>query len=366
MFLELCTKYGEFLQKNSDFNIVDNLLKIDYSGDYETDINKYIYNTLFKKNWNASNLTLSLLPKSFQERYPKLFLLNEEVPDEIRKKYLNRELYLQDFIDNSELLIYFKNVNIYNGLNVDSGEREIVELYLNNRGTYDYSLINNNIIFLLKAYRNYQTINITTIINTIIQEEDKLLNDSIIEEYIYDYYVNRGNNSIKIPVENFRYDYNVLLDDINYNYYGKIDGDVQSFKFNNSDYYKLKDDYYVNNGTWIKTNNPYKFYELIDFDNINKILENASFISKDNESKKTTYKYLISSNTINKLVYGVDTDYDEVPNQVSVELSNGGISKIEMRLDSLCKLNNVCQKSLTLDLNYELYNSVSQIDNPIE
>lgn len=173
-------------------------------------------------------------------------------------------------------------------------------------------------------------------------------------------------NSIKIPVENFRYDYNVLLDDINYNYYGKIDGDVQSFKFNNSDYYKLKDDYYVNNGTWIKTNNPYKFYELIDFDNINKILENASFISKDNESKKTTYKYLISSNTINKLVYGVDTDYDEVPNQVSVEFSNGGISKIEMRLDSLCKLNNVCQKSLTLDLNYELYNSVSQIDNPIE
>ena len=128
----------------------------------------------------------------------------------------------------------------------------------------------------------------------------------------------------------------------------------------------MKDDYYVNNGTWIKTNNPYKFYELIDFDNINKILENASFISKDNESKKTTYKYLISSNTINKLVYGVDTDYDEVPNQVSVELSNGGISKIEMRLDSLCKLNNVCQKSLTLDLNYELYNSVSQIDNPIE
>ena len=207
MFLELCTKYGEYLQKNSDFNIVDNLLKIDYSGDYETDINIYIYNTLFKKYWNASNLTLSLLPKSFQERYPKLFLLNEEVPDEIRKKYLNRELYLQDFIDNSELLIYFKNVNIYNGLNVDSGEREIVELYLYNRGTYDYSLINNNIIFLLKAYRNYQTINITTIINTIIQEEDKLLNDSIIEEYIYDYYVNRGNNSIKIPLSNFPEDF---------------------------------------------------------------------------------------------------------------------------------------------------------------
>lgn len=172
--------------------------------------------------------------------------------------------------------------------------------------------------------------------------------------------------NVKVYSGNYRFDYKINLDGNYYNYYGKKNMDVESFKYNNADYYRAGNDFFTNNGTWIKCDNPYVFSELIEFKNVNNILKNASFVEKISDNKKNTYKYLISSNTINKIIYKKDTDFEEMPNEINVELDGDKVSRIDMKMNSLCINNGSCQNSLELDLNYELYNSVSKIDNPIE
>ena len=164
---------------------------------------------------------------------------------------------------------------------------------------------------------------------------------------------------------NYYFDYKIKLDGILYDYYGKKNGDIELFKYNNIDYYKNSDGFFSNNNNiWLNTENPYLFYELINQENRNKIIESAYFLESNVD--KTEYKYLISSNTINKLIYNLDTDAMEEANEIIVVMNgNRIVSKIIFNLNSLCKLNNTCENSLEIELNYESYNQVKEIDNPL-
>ena len=51
------------------------------------------------------------IPKNLIEKYPSMFL-DENVPQEIKDKFYNREFTLKDFYDNPELLNIFENTNI--------------------------------------------------------------------------------------------------------------------------------------------------------------------------------------------------------------------------------------------------------------
>ena len=80
-----------------------------------------------------------------------------------------------------------------------------------------------------------------------------------------------------------------------------------------------------------------------------------------------TYKYLISTNTINKMIYNIDSDFEEVPNDIDIVLdNNSGTNTIKFKLDSFCKLNNKCNESLQIEASYEMFNSVKEIGNPIK
>lgn len=174
-------------------------------------------------------------------------------------------------------------------------------------------------------------------------------------------------NNNGILNSNYMFDYKVYLDSIMHDYYGKKNGDVESFKYNNVDYYRNGDAFFSNNGTWVKCDSPYKFSEFMDLDNLNLIMNSASYESKTEfEDGRVNYNYLISSNTLNKILYNVNTDYDEVPNSIVLESdTNNNIVSITFNLDSLCKLNKTCKSSLKIELNYDMFGGVNKIDNPI-
>lgn len=175
-------------------------------------------------------------------------------------------------------------------------------------------------------------------------------------------------NSSLLLGKNYYYDYKINIDGVLHDYYGKRNQDIESFKYNNNEYYRNGDDFFINNGMWVKCDNPYIFYEIIDVDNLSDIINNSTIMSNDGAGEgKKVYKYVISTNTINKLIYNVESDYDEVPNDLDITLdNNNGSIVVKLTLNSFCKLNNVCNDSLVVEANYEMFNSVRDIDNPIK
>lgn len=166
--------------------------------------------------------------------------------------------------------------------------------------------------------------------------------------------------------KNVVYDYKVIVDGVLHDYYGKRYGETEIFKYNNMDYYRERDQFFVNQGTWIKTDNPYQFYEFLDFDLLTSILGNAYFESKlEKENGKVEYHYLISTNTLNKIFYNFDTDLDEVPNSIDVFTDEEyNITKIIYQLDSFCGSIDYCDEHLDIEMNFEMFGGVSAIDNP--
>ena len=167
---------------------------------------------------------------------------------------------------------------------------------------------------------------------------------------------------------NFSYDYKITLDGVLYDYYGKGLGEVESFKYNNQDYFKKGDNFFVNNnGTWTKTDNPFKFREFYEPESLNGLLTDAYYQSKTEfDSGEEVYNFLLSSNTIYKDLYNKNTDYDDVPSNVVVKLDNeGAIKSITYKLDNYCKVSDSCN-SLNIELNYDLFGEIKEIKNPIE
>jgi len=190
--------------------------------------------------------------------------------------------------------------------------------------------------------------------------------DALLQEY------EKGNTSLlsssDIIKNNYHYDFKVYLDGNLYNYYGKRLGNVESFKFNNNDYYKKNDNYFINNnGTWVSNDNPFIFREYMESSNVDLLVTNSYYVSKTSyDNGSIDYNLLLSSNTINKLLYDKDTDLEDIPCDVIVKTNdNEKINSIIFKLDNYCLNSDLCN-SLKIELNYDLFGEVNKIDNPIE
>jgi len=164
---------------------------------------------------------------------------------------------------------------------------------------------------------------------------------------------------------NFYYDYKVTLDGTLHDYYGKMYYQEESFKYNNIDYYKDEDVYYKLDDTWKETSNPFLFREFIDLEKLNLIMSNSMYYSKtEYEDGIIEHKYLISCNTLNKLLYNQDTDYDDISVEILVKIDNkGNLSGITYYLDTFCKYQDFCN-SLKIDLSYEMFGEVHKLVKP--
>ena len=171
-----------------------------------------------------------------------------------------------------------------------------------------------------------------------------------------------------IFTNNFSFKYDVNLDNNIHSYIGAKKDESESIKYNNYDYYRNGSTFLVKGDTWTVSNNPYIFSEYFDTLNIKKILENAHFVSKTMyENGTNAFTFQISSNTLNTLLYGMNTDYDEVPNEVIIYTdSNKSVNKITFNLDSLCRNNKVCNYGLEINLEYSMFGEVEGIVNPMD
>ena len=121
-----------------------------------------------------------------------------------------------------------------------------------------------------------------------------------------------GNNVYEpgIGNTNFVFDYKVTLNGVLHDYYGKRYGNVEAFKYNNFDYYFDGEQFLVNKDTWIKTDNPYVYYEFLNLEKISLLLQNITYMNeKELDNGDVELYYLVSSNTINQDLYGNNTDY---------------------------------------------------------
>ena len=189
------------------------------------------------------------------------------------------------------------------------------------------------------------------------------------KNYLHQEY-EKGNSSINKGIlnKNFVYDYKVTVDGTLYDYYGKRYGDTELFKYNNVDYYHDKDEFFSNQGTWAKSENPYHFYEFIDFDNVSLIIGKATFMAKtEYENGKIAYHYLISNNTLNQILYSEDTDYDDEPDSIDVMTdSSNNVEQIVYTLNYFCLRRDNCNQNLKIEMNFEMFGNVEKIDNPME
>lgn len=167
--------------------------------------------------------------------------------------------------------------------------------------------------------------------------------------------------------KNYEFSYEIELDNNNYLYSGKRYNDRELFTYQDKEYYREGESFYVKEDVWNKVENPNLFYKFFNEDNIGNLLTASSYASHTNyESGKNTYNYLLSSNTINQFLNNISSDFFEEPNQVVVHVNeNGIVDEIDYYLDSYCQLNNLCEKSLSLKLSFSNYGSVQVIEKPV-
>lgn len=176
-----------------------------------------------------------------------------------------------------------------------------------------------------------------------------------------------------ITGNNYNFSYQVEIDDNIFLYQGSRYKNTELFTISNGgsivEYYLNSENYFSNsNGLWLKADNPYKYWQFIDIKYVNNIIKNATYISKtDYESGKSVYNFQISSNTIVKLLENIDTDVDEVPNEIVVITDeNNYVNEVKFLLDSYCKAKTICTNSMNINLKYGDFGNIEEIKSPLK
>ena len=107
--LDIMLLYGKYIEQVDEVNNLENFL---YDPEFSQDgfldeLDKIILQNIIDGNMKYNES----IPSHFKKNNPTLFL-SQDVPQEIRNKFYNREFTLKDFDDNSELFNIFNNTNI--------------------------------------------------------------------------------------------------------------------------------------------------------------------------------------------------------------------------------------------------------------
>lgn len=186
----------------------------------------------------------------------------------------------------------------------------------------------------------------------------------------YSYEKGEKNNSSfeKIEKNNYTFTYNISIDGVNYQVTGEKNGRKEKFSYLGRDYLRILDNYFIlDNGKWLKCDNPIGLSFFIEIDNINELIENAYFLAKtDYESGKIVKNYLISTNNIKKIKDGLNIDIADEAGEIVVSSDEeGDTNLIKLKLNSYCKYENICKEKLEIELNYDNFGEVLEINEAI-
>lgn len=173
-----------------------------------------------------------------------------------------------------------------------------------------------------------------------------------------------------IENNNYKFNYKIVIDD-NYLTYTGVKYNVKEKVTCNSltEFYGENGNYFTNtSGIWLKTENPYKYSEFYDVENISKLIENSFYVSRTSyESGRTTYNFNLSSATISKLFENIDIDIEEIPNEIVVGTDESNyVNDVKFTLDSYCKAKGICVNNMSITLSYELFGEIEEITSPLE
>ncbi len=165
-----------------------------------------------------------------------------------------------------------------------------------------------------------------------------------------------------ISKDNYHFEHTIIKDGTKYIYVGDRCNKKERFTFNKKEYYYDGNKYYVDDKEVI---DPYLYPEFKDIENIGLLISSATFDSKtDYQSGNTKYNFLISSNTINSIINNKETDIDEKPNDITIDKNTDGIvDEIIYHLDSYCKSDKSCKKSLEINLTYDKFGEIEETVN---
>ena len=175
-------------------------------------------------------------------------------------------------------------------------------------------------------------------------------------------------NTVQINNDNYKYKYIMTIDGKQEVIEGKKNNEKELFTYNNKEYFILNNNYFVKESTWIKSEVPYKNGDFLNPKKVISLISKATYESKTNyESGKNIYNFLISTNTINKEWYNIDTDYDEVPNRIVVSSdTDNSVNNIILYLDSYGILNKICKNEMKIEMSFEDFGNIKEIVNPLE
>ena len=172
---------------------------------------------------------------------------------------------------------------------------------------------------------------------------------------------------------NFSYVYTIEADTKAYTVTGKINEGVEEFTYDDgttsTKYYRNGENYLVyEKETWIKGTEPTNLFKFFNTKSLNKLIKKASYDSKtDYQSGRVNYKLLISTNTINKTLDKIDTDFDEEPNELTVIFNEKkDVEEVKLDLNSYGINNELVKKDLSIRMQYDDVGKVGVIENPLE
>ena len=189
-----------------------------------------------------------------------------------------------------------------------------------------------------------------------------------ISNYNYDSGEKHNFSFLEIENDNYKYNYEIVIDGNIYLFTGQRYKDTEMFTINNKEFYKINDNYFtLENGLWIKSNNPNNFSYFTEIDNIQKLIDQAYYLSKtDYESGKEIYNFMISTNNIEKIYRNQNIDIADEAGEIIISTNEDlEVNEVKLKLNSFCKYERSCINSLEITLSYDSFGDVLEIESPI-
>ena len=144
----------------------------------------------------------------------------------------------------------------------------------------------------------------------------------------------------------------------------KADNKVEGLMTTNDAFYNyfIYDNIYmlnVNNNYEV-TNSFYNYYDITSDNNLSRILNNATLISKtEYEIGTTTYNYQITTNTLAQIVNNTNIDIADIPNTIILETNEDDeVVKIIYILDSYASYLTNTPSTVQITISYSNFNQI--------
>ncbi|MBQ6285104.1 MAG: hypothetical protein IJK67_02200, partial [Bacilli bacterium] len=183
-------------------------------------------------SYDGNNRRLEDYPPLFKKENPNLYLEGVNIPDDVKKRYFERCLTIQDYLDYTDIfdnivIDYFMNSSLAKTINENFGPGEFQKLVANHRDAFEYLNVNDNRFLTTSSYwqsvrENAELTFIDAVKNYYIQNKnleglEEKINEDGTKEYILPNWLSSLNFVVKGKISTkkdlLEYNEHVILED---------------------------------------------------------------------------------------------------------------------------------------------------------